>query len=82
MTLHKIASSREECAKLTIENVSSSDFLSSSLSRDSLVFFLLLRSRSQGLSVEMGGGTYTFFTLEDQVAAGTVNESLIDRTLG
>ncbi|KAL7409406.1 glycoside hydrolase family 3 protein [Mrakia frigida] len=55
MTLHKVASTREECAKLTIEN---------------------------GLSVEMGGGTYTFSTLESQVAAGTVDEKLIDRTVG
>ncbi|KAL8278947.1 hypothetical protein RQP46_008616 [Phenoliferia psychrophenolica] len=30
---------------------------------------------------EMGGGTYTFETLQDQVAAGTVNVSSIDRAL-
>ncbi|KAF5391791.1 hypothetical protein D9757_001760 [Collybiopsis confluens] len=34
-----------------------------------------------GLSGEMGGGSYTYLTLPDQVAAGTVNESLIDETV-
>jgi len=29
----------------------------------------------------MGGGTYTYLTLPDQVAAGTVNESYIDQTV-
>jgi beta-glucosidase len=30
---------------------------------------------------EMGGGTYTFFTLEDQVNAGMVDEKMIDKTV-
>ncbi|KAJ4467499.1 glycoside hydrolase superfamily [Lentinula edodes] len=34
-----------------------------------------------GLSGEMGGGSYTYLTLPDQVAAGTVNESYIDETV-
>ncbi|KIK63658.1 glycoside hydrolase family 3 protein [Collybiopsis luxurians FD-317 M1] len=34
-----------------------------------------------GLSGEMGGGSYTYLTLPDQVAAGTVNESFIDETV-
>ncbi|KAJ3778547.1 glycoside hydrolase superfamily [Lentinula raphanica] len=34
-----------------------------------------------GLSGEMGGGSYTYLTLPDQVAAGTVNETYIDATV-
>jgi len=34
-----------------------------------------------GLQGEMGGGTYTYLTLPDQVAAGTVSESVIDETV-
>ncbi|KAJ3760101.1 glycoside hydrolase [Lentinula raphanica] len=34
-----------------------------------------------GLSGEMGGGSYTYLTLPDQVAAGTVNETYIDETV-
>ncbi|KAI0734869.1 glycoside hydrolase superfamily [Fomitopsis betulina] len=34
-----------------------------------------------GLQMEMGGGTYTYLTLPDQVAAGTVNVSYIDETV-
>lgn len=40
MNLHGVASTRDECAKMTIEN---------------------------SIGTEMGGGTYTFFTLEKQV---------------
>ncbi|KAF9022709.1 glycoside hydrolase superfamily [Rhodocollybia butyracea] len=34
-----------------------------------------------GLQGEMGGGSYTYLTLPDQVAAGTVNESYIDEAV-
>ncbi|KAF5364585.1 hypothetical protein D9758_005612 [Tetrapyrgos nigripes] len=34
-----------------------------------------------GLSGEMGGGSYTYLTLPDQVKAGTVDESFIDETV-
>ncbi|TDL14551.1 glycoside hydrolase [Rickenella mellea] len=34
-----------------------------------------------GISGEMGGGTYTYLTLPDQVANGTVNEKFIDQTV-
>ncbi|KAI0059329.1 glycoside hydrolase family 3 protein [Artomyces pyxidatus] len=34
-----------------------------------------------GMSGEMGGGTYTYLTLPDQVQAGTVNVSFIDETV-
>ncbi|THH04400.1 hypothetical protein EW146_g10188, partial [Bondarzewia mesenterica] len=34
-----------------------------------------------GLSGEMGGGTYTYLTLPDQVQAGTVDVSFVDETV-
>ncbi|KAA1478030.1 glycoside hydrolase family 3 protein [Dentipellis sp. KUC8613] len=34
-----------------------------------------------GLSGEMGGGTYTYLTLPDQIKAGTVNASALDETV-
>jgi beta-glucosidase len=34
-----------------------------------------------GLQGEMGGGTYTYLTLADQVEAGTVDEKFIDQTV-
>ncbi|KJA13240.1 glycoside hydrolase family 3 protein [Hypholoma sublateritium FD-334 SS-4] len=34
-----------------------------------------------GLSGEMGGGTYTYLTLPDQIAAGTVNVTFLDLTV-
>ncbi|KAI0051485.1 glycoside hydrolase family 3 protein [Auriscalpium vulgare] len=34
-----------------------------------------------GLSGEMGGGTYTYLTLPDQIAAGTVDVSFLDQTV-
>ena len=33
------------------------------------------------ISGEMGGGSYTYLTLPDQVKAGTVDESVIDETV-
>ncbi|KZV72163.1 glycoside hydrolase family 3 protein [Peniophora sp. CONT] len=35
----------------------------------------------EGISGEMGGGTYTFLTLPDQIAAGNVSESALDETV-
>ncbi|KZT37098.1 family 3 glycoside hydrolase [Sistotremastrum suecicum HHB10207 ss-3] len=35
----------------------------------------------QNIQGEMGGGSYTYETLADQVAAGTVNETFIDETV-
>ncbi|KAH0839362.1 family 3 glycoside hydrolase [Lanmaoa asiatica] len=34
-----------------------------------------------GLSGEMGGGSYTYLTLPDQIASGTVNVSYVDETV-
>ncbi|KAJ7476846.1 glycoside hydrolase superfamily [Mycena galericulata] len=34
-----------------------------------------------GISGEMGGGTYTYLTIPDQIAAGTIEESFLDQTV-
>ncbi|KAF7354607.1 Glycoside hydrolase family 3 protein [Mycena sanguinolenta] len=34
-----------------------------------------------GIQGEMGGGTYTYLTLPDQIAAGTVDEKYLDQTV-
>ncbi|KAL0948856.1 hypothetical protein HGRIS_008976 [Hohenbuehelia grisea] len=36
----------------------------------------------KGLSGEMGGGTYTYLTLPDQIKAGTVSKQALDQTVG
>ncbi|CAK5266567.1 unnamed protein product [Mycena citricolor] len=33
-----------------------------------------------GISGEMGGGSFTYYTIPDQIAAGTINEKYLDQT--
>ncbi|CUA75114.1 hypothetical protein RSOLAG22IIIB_01757 [Rhizoctonia solani] len=40
------------------------------------------QSLENGLQGEMGGGTYTYLTLPDQIRAGKVSEAALDETVG